>query len=74
MQDRMSNEALIARFNHIMDWATPITAIQINTGAKNEEPYHVVNRALETIRPLMNSELTSFMVAPILEHFFNLLN
>ena len=73
MQDRMSNEALIARFNHIMDWATPITSIQINTGAKNEEPYHVVNRALETIRPLMNSELTSFMVAPILEHFFNLL-
>ena len=73
MQDRMSNEALIERFNHIMEWAVPITAIQINTGAKNEEPYHIVNRAMQTIEPLGKSELTAFMVAPILEHFFNLL-
>lgn len=71
--DRLTNEALVERFNHIMEWAVPITAIQIHTGAKNEEPYHVVNRALETIQPLMNNELTAFMVAPILEHFFNLL-
>lgn len=71
--DRLANETLIERFQHIMNWATPITSVQINTGAKNEEPYHIVNRALETIQPLMKSELTAFMVAPILEHFFNIL-
>lgn len=73
MQDRLSNEALIARFNHILEWAKPLSGVHIDTGVKKEEMYAVQNAALAMLGPIMDNKLTQFMVAPILEHFFNLL-
>lgn len=73
MQNRLTNDALIERFNHIMEWAEPLSAVKIHTGAKMEEMYSVRNIALRTIEPIVENELTQFMVAPILEHFFTMI-
>lgn len=73
MEQNITNQALIDRFNHIMDWVNPLSAVRINTGAKLEEPYAVQNTCLRTLQGVQDNKLTEFMVAPILEHFFMML-
>lgn len=64
------SEQLITRFNNIMSWAEPISAVYINTGAKQEPLHSVISRAHTTLEPLMQNAMTQFMAAPVLEYFF----
>ncbi len=73
MQNHLTNEALIERFNHIMEWVNKLTGVRINTGARLEEAYSVQNDCLRLLNDIKDNELTSFMVAPILEHYLTLL-
>jgi hypothetical protein len=73
MQDRLTNEALIERFNNIMEWVNKLTGVRINTGAKLEEAYSIQNTCLRLLESIKDNELTAFMVAPILEHYLTLL-
>ena len=73
MQNHLTNEALIERFNHIMDWVNKLTGVRINTGTKLEEAYSVQNDCIRLLNDIKDNELTSFMVAPILEHYLTLL-
>lgn len=70
MHNNTTNAALIERFNHIMSWAKPITAVRINTGTKLEELSHIISRTMETLESIMKNESTEFMAAPVLDFFF----
>lgn len=73
MSDIFNNESLINTFSHISTWAGKLTGIYVDTGAKQEPLYHTANACLRLVETLMKHEETEFMVAPVLEHYFNMM-
>lgn len=73
MPDTFNNKSLVNTFNHISTWAGKLTGVYVDTGAKKEPIYNTANSCLHLVETLMKHEETEFMVAPVLEHYFNMM-
>lgn len=73
MNDIFNNESLINTFAHICNWARKLTSVQVDTGIRKEELWQTGNSCLRLVETLMKHEETEFMVAPVLEHYFNMM-
>lgn len=73
MNDHFNNDALIATFLHITDWANPLTGVRVDNGNRKEELWQTSNTCQRLVETLMKHEATEFMVAPVLEHYFNMI-
>lgn len=73
MSDAFRNEDLIATFSHICEWAGSLSGVYVDTGTKKEPIYHTANTCIRLVETLMKHEETEFMVAPVLEHYFNMM-
>lgn len=73
MSDTFRNEELIATFSNICNWARALTGVHVDTGTKKEPLYHTATTCLSLVGTLMKHQETEFMVAPVLEHYFNMM-
>lgn len=69
----MMNKNLISTFEHICEWAGKTAGKPVETAYRKEEFYMVCNRCKRLLESILQHEQTQFMVAPILEHYFNIL-
>lgn len=68
-----SNTKLIEMFREIANFTDTYSGVTVDTGAKKETVHSVSARCQQLVKVLMENESTQFLVAPVLEHYFNLI-
>lgn len=68
-----NNTKLIEMFCEIASFTDRYSSVTVDTGAKKETVHSVSARCQQLVQVLMENESTQFLVAPVLEHYFNII-